>query len=539
MSQLSELYHHCDQFIRQQMAFYRIPALAFVFTDREKTLHSGYYGTADLEKKVPLNPDHVFNFGSIGKSFTSILLLKVQEEGLLDLQKPVRDYLPWFEVQSAYAPITLHHLLTHSSGLPMGTDQETESLGEVWNLRQVKTAYAPGEHFYYSNVGYKTLGLVLEKIYDKPYASLVQEKILDPLGMRDTFPAILNANRPRFVQAFAPLYDDRPFNRAYPLVPAHWLETSTADGCISSTPEDLARYARMLLNRGQFEGKNLFSEQSFELMTQPYMPFAENMVYAYGLMVHEGEGFNHLSHSGSIPGYVAFMDLDMDSGLGMVIHLVEPATASVRPFLFDSLRAVINGKDLPPMPDSLAVYKVENGQDYCGKYNSPARSFEVLQDGDYLWLDDGAEKNRLEPRGRDLFFIDHPDYSRFLLKFKKESEGGPVQDVFYGDEYFSRSGSNRKQAAGDLPDLEIYCGHYRSHNPWLNNFRIVQRRDQLLFIYPSGEELELVPDGENKFLLKTGDKGLLYEKLSFSAFIEGQALLVNFSGCTYYRFFTL
>ena len=87
--------------------------------------------------------------------------------------------------------------------------------------------------------------------------------------------------------------------------------------------------------------------------------------------------------------------------------------------------------------------------------------------------------------------------------------------------------------------LGSYCGHYRSHNPWLTNFRIVQRRDHLLFIFPSGEELELLPDGENTFLLKTDESGLLYEKLSFSAVIEGRALFVNFSGSTYYRFFTL
>ena len=450
MNQLSELYHRCDQFIRQQMAFYRIPALAFVFTDRDKTLHSAYYGTADLERKVPLNAGHVFSFGSIGKSFTSILLLQAQEEGLLDLQKPVTDYLPWFEVQSDYSPITLHHLLTHSSGLPMGTDQETESLGEVWNLRQVKTAYAPGEHFYYSNVGYKTLGLVLEKVYGQPYAALVREKILNPLGMQNTFPAIVNANRPRYVQAYASLFDDRPFNRAYPLVPAHWLETSTADGCISSTPEDLARYARMLLNRGQYEQGSLLSPQSFELMTRPYMPFAD-MAYAYGLMVHQAEDFSHLSHSGSIPGYVAFMDLDLDSGLGMVILLVEPATAAVRRFLFDSLRAAMLDKDLPPMPDPLAVYKVKNSQDYCGKYESAGRSFEVLQDGDFLWLDDGFEKNRLEPRGKDLFYLDHPDFNLFLLKFEKEGEEQPALEVFYGEECFTRSGTGRGQE-NKIPD---------------------------------------------------------------------------------------
>ena len=537
MHQFTELYHKCDVFLRRQMDFYRIPALAYVFTDCRKTLHSGYYGYADLEKKIRLSAEHVFSFGSIGKSFTCILLLQAQEQGLLKLENPVTDYLPWFEIQSDYRSISLHDLMTHSSGLPMGTDQETESLGEVWNLRRLKTVFAPGEQFYYSNAGYKTLGLVLEKIYAKPYVQIIQEKILEPLGMQNTFPALISANRPRYVQAWASQFDDRPFNRAHPLVPAHWLETSTADGCISSTPEDLAVYARMLLNRTQYAQGSLLSEQSFEQMTRSYIPF-QDMAYGYGLMIHQGDGYTHLSHSGRIPGYVAFMDLDMDSGLGVVIMLVEPATAAVRPYLMDSLRAAVLGKDLPPLPKVLSPYQVQNGADYCGVYGSGRRSFEVLQDGDYLWLDDGAEKNRLEPRGKDQFYLDHPGFNLFLLKFKKETGTSRMQEVYYGEEGFVRSGVDT-EFEFKLPEAwQAYCGHYRSHNPWLTNFRIIKRRGSLYFVYPSGAEMELISQSDGSFMLKSADNPLLCESLCFSAVVNDKALLVNLSGCEYYRFFT-
>src|SRR5580765_7230503 len=96
------------------------PAVAFAVMDREKTLAVRSYGFASLEARVPLGPEHLFQLGSIGKSFTAFTIMQECEAGRLDLQQPVTDFLDWLELPQKMRPITLHHLLTHTSGLTTG-----------------------------------------------------------------------------------------------------------------------------------------------------------------------------------------------------------------------------------------------------------------------------------------------------------------------------------------------------------------------------------------------------------------------------------
>ena len=118
-------------------------------------------GYANVESREPVRGDHLFQVGSIGKSFTAIALLQLHEEGRLDLQAPVTEYLPWFSVRSEFDPITIHHLLTHTSGLYTGMEIAPDGAFDVWALREEETGFAPGTSFNYSNLGYRTLGFVL------------------------------------------------------------------------------------------------------------------------------------------------------------------------------------------------------------------------------------------------------------------------------------------------------------------------------------------------------------------------------------------
>ena len=130
----------------------------------------------------------MFEIGSIGKSFTNVALMQLRDEGRLDLHVPVSRYLPWFEVQSDYAPITTHHLMTHTAGLPSGNDIGTHGLYEAWALREGRTGAPPGEYFRYSNVGYKTLGFLLEELDGRPYQDAIQARVLDSSGYAQLSP---------------------------------------------------------------------------------------------------------------------------------------------------------------------------------------------------------------------------------------------------------------------------------------------------------------------------------------------------------------
>jgi CubicO group peptidase (beta-lactamase class C family) len=149
MTNFQAAFKRLDQFIEQKIKAANVPGMAVAVTDRERLLRVSTYGFADVAAQTPVTPEMLFEIGSIGKSFTSIALLQLREEGRLDLHEPVTRYLPWFEVQSEYEPITLHHLMSHTGGIIMGADFPGEARYEVWALRETEATTTPGTYFHY------------------------------------------------------------------------------------------------------------------------------------------------------------------------------------------------------------------------------------------------------------------------------------------------------------------------------------------------------------------------------------------------------
>jgi CubicO group peptidase (beta-lactamase class C family) len=126
-----------------------LPGIAIAVADEDEEVAFDSVGWAELGRR-PIDQTTLFELGSIGKTFTTLLACR-----LLELEAPVTDYLPWFEVRSAHGPITVEHLLMHTSGLIRGADTTPDSRFDVWALRETEVGFAPGERFYYSNVGYR------------------------------------------------------------------------------------------------------------------------------------------------------------------------------------------------------------------------------------------------------------------------------------------------------------------------------------------------------------------------------------------------
>src|SRR5215217_5450694 len=309
-----------DQSIERLMPERGIPGLAVAITDRDRLLAGRNYGYADVAALTPVDDETLFEFGSIGKSFTAICLLQLAEEGAIDLDAPVTTYLPWFAIRSQYAPITIHHLLTHTAGIIGGSDFPLDPRFEVWALRGTDAA-PPGERCRYSNVGYKALGLLLQAVTGKSYAEIVQERVYAPLGMKRSAAAITHDLRRRLAVGYVPFYDDRPWRPAHGFAPATWLETDTGDGCLSATATDLAIYLRMLLNRGAIPGGHLLSPASFALLTAPHTEISPGVPYGYGIIDFELDGRHLIGHEGGMVGYVSAMFGDVGAGIGVVVHI--------------------------------------------------------------------------------------------------------------------------------------------------------------------------------------------------------------------------
>ena len=540
MTSLERAFEEIDRYVERRISEVNMPGMALAVTDREKLLRVATFGYADLAAGTPVQPGSMFEIGSIGKSFTNVALMQLCDEGLLDLQAPVSRYLPWFEVQSDYGPITTHHLMTHTSGLVNGTDIGTHGLYESWALRDSHTGAPPGEYFRYSNIGYKTLGFLLEEVDGRPYQEAVQARVLDPLGMRDSHAVIGFETRKRAAVGYRSFYDDRPEHRDHGLAPALWTEYGVGDGSPASTAEDMAVYLRMLMNRGSGPSGRVISEESFRLMTQraTTTPQWGGAYYGYGLTLADVDGHEYLGHSGSTPGFVAGVIADLDDGIGVVVlingYVESYGSIEMAMHLLRLLRAGLDQQEMDPPPPVVDPASVSNAADYAGSYSGGGDRLVLTAPGGRLALQWRGQDVVLQRRGEDRFYVPHPDLELFLLEFGRD--GDRVVEVFHGPDWYAGEGYSGPRNFDYPEEWESFLGHYRTYNFGLTNFRIVLRKGTLVLVYPTGgnEPLEPLEDG----LFRIGEDPRSPETLRFDAIASGKALRATYSGCPYYRTYT-
>jgi D-alanyl-D-alanine carboxypeptidase len=491
------------------------PGLAIAVTDRERILVSETFGRANLEAETPVARDTYFELGSIGKTFTALTLLQLHEEGRLDLHAPLTRYLPWFEVRSEHEPITIHHLLTHTSGLMVGADMSSSSRYDVWALRKTEVGFPPGSRYLYSNVAYRALGFVVEELTGMPYPEALRGRILEPLGLQSTDAAITNEGRLRLAVAYERLYDDRPARRDDPWAPAPWAETATGDGSQAAAIEDLAAFLRALLNRGE----GVLGRESFELMTTPVIETDDGWRYGYGLELRGQE----IRHGGSMPGFGATMLGDLEAGLGVAVAV---NAADERYATQDVARAVLDLYRDGIQPTIADPLRVEGAAEFVGIYTGAAGRLAITAEDDRLFLDGKP----LEPRGNDRFLADRPDLALFLVGFRRED--GRVVAAVHGGDAYRREGAADGTARTSPAEWSAYPGHYRAYNPWYSNFRVVLREGELLVIFPWGLELPLAQRSDGSFRVAEDWSA---EWLRFDAIVDGRALMADLSGEHYYR----
>ena len=156
-----------DEYIARHMRETGAPGLTLALANKDGLIRVSTYGFADTKAGLRVVPETMFEIGSISKSFVSLALLQLREEGKLDLNKPIVEYLPWLKINSKFEPVTTHHILSHTAGLPGVPLLLDAMLSDLW------TAYAPGNKFLYSNTGYNILGFLLEALDKRPFAESI------------------------------------------------------------------------------------------------------------------------------------------------------------------------------------------------------------------------------------------------------------------------------------------------------------------------------------------------------------------------------
>ncbi|MFL6829093.1 MAG: serine hydrolase domain-containing protein [Sphingomicrobium sp.] len=473
------------------------------------------FGFANAEARTPIAGETLFQIGSISKVMSAALIHQLASEGRLRLTDRVSDLLPAIALPVGNA-IQVQHLLDHVAGLP--GNAPLFPAGGLW------TAYAPGAHWHYSNTGYEMLGKLAEHVGAKPLGELLRERILAPLGMRNSRGAILGADRMLYAQGYESADTTVPFARNVPLAPAAWVDVTFAAGSVASTADDMTRFLRSLAGAVQGRGGLGLSPELGRSLTARAVPSdTVGMKYGNGLMHVGHAGRSYLHHTGGMVGFSSSFHLDVASGVGAFASSTIFYGAEYRPrlitqFAVDALTDALAGRPLPPPPPLDLPFA--NAAAYLGRYAGPDGAFEVRA-GDPLTIVTSSGSAPLQPWGGDIFRTTHPAFRRFSLKFERTR--GAIAGASWGPSRFLRHGSSAQLPASD-PALRRLAGRYISDNPWYGAAPVVERGGRLWI----GTDTAMTRLGEN--LWRVGDEAWSPERASFADFIDGRPQTFVLSG---------
>ena len=297
-----------DQIVRASADKDAFAGSVLVARDGEILLDRGY-GFANREWRVPNTGDTKFRLASVSKQFTAVAVMILHERGLVDLDAPVKTWLP--DAPVAWDGVTVRRLLNHTSGVPDFTrfdDYEalktlaTTPDALIARFRDRPLDFRPGERFAYSNSGYVLLTAVIEKASGQSYAAFVAETLFQPLGMTDSGYDSHAVLLPRRASGYVPTADG--------VANADYVDMSVPQGAggLYSTTRDLLRW-----EQGLFGGKLLRPSSLIELTT------ADRNDYALGLVVKKEEGETIISHSGGIEGFNTYLAYDPVQRMTVVV----------------------------------------------------------------------------------------------------------------------------------------------------------------------------------------------------------------------------
>lgn len=505
-----------------------VPGGSIAVVSREGTVLEHCFGVADIVSGAPVRPDHLFEIGSISKLVTATVVLQLAGEGRLALDRPIAEALPWVPAALRAPGLTLERLLTHTAGLVQSVDALPDEAGQVASF--AGRVAEPGR-FHYSNLGYILLGLAAARAGGRPLPELVRSRVLAPLGLERTLPAITHADYDALARGTQPLFDDRPWIPGDPLVPAPWLEVAGSDGSIASTAADLAHLGRALLLDPDSAAAHtaLLAPAGEEVLVLPGVPAPAWSRYGFGINAEGAAGGTILSHGGGMVGYASFLLADPATGLVVAVLTNANGDSPVAEAMARSAHLVLTGAGPAP----------EVGPQWWPEDEVTAGTFGELA---VVEMARGPAGVTLEARlgGEAAPLLrtwggDGVTRLPALREFALVREGDAWA---WGPRVF---GCGEARDASAAAPASPYPGHYRGYSPWFTNFRIVQRGDRLLLIAPGGVESpggeqELVPLGEGVFRIGA-DPGLP-ETISFAPPVDGLSPWADRDGCRYSRSFT-
>ncbi len=334
-----------------------VPGAAITVVDDKNILWEEVLGHTDRSRQRPITPRTIFSIQSMSKSFTALGILTAVQDGLLDLDKPITEYLPDFTVNSRFEDhpeqkMTLRHLLSHRAGFtheaPLGSnyDSRPHTFGEhVLSISSTWLRYPVGYRYSYSNLGIDLAGYILEKRAGMPFTEYIHDKVLVPLGMTDTtldIAAIMKAEDRAVGHVPAGVSVPGGIPVEVPMIPA---------GGVYTNIRDMGRYMQFFINRGRVDGRQVLSEDLVKEMETPAFP-GEFERFGYGLCLQSiaAGGTYFLSHGGGGYGFGTSMAYFPELKVGIVTLTNSSQSSISQNRVLEVVMEAIEKISGPPVP---------------------------------------------------------------------------------------------------------------------------------------------------------------------------------------------
>lgn len=429
-AQQTKNFSELETTIQSELKDENIPGAAVAIVSGDKIVFAKGFGVANVETNQPVTPETLFQTGSITKTFTAAAILGLAEEGKLKLDAPIGNYAKGLSPK--LSALTLHHLLSHTSGIidePDEFGEHDESRMAVY-LRSWTDDYSlleQGEAFSYSNSGFALAGFTAQEAANKKYTDLMTERVFAPLGMtRTTFQPMIAMTYPLAVGHLGRPNETprvvRPLPNDARLYPA---------GTMYSSANELAQFITAFLNNGKLAGKQILSPAVIAQMSTErakQLSAADGTGYGYGLFMNMRRGVRALWHDGSMTGYTGSMLMVPEQKLGIII-LSNGNGAQLDKTQEKALELMLKlaPKPAPAVDEAMAMNEAEMKK-YAGVYEQPKRfKIEVYVKDAKLFIKEFDLEMPLVKVGENRFAFKFPGAkdSQYIF-IKTGKDGKPV-----------------------------------------------------------------------------------------------------------------
>ncbi len=373
-----------DGVVQPAMKANNSPAGTVAIMHNGELIFAKGYGFQDVEKQIPVDPyTTLFRPGSVSKLFTWVAVMQQVEQGKLDLDTDVNEYLENFQIKDTFdQPVTLRHIMTHTAGFEDGAvgyliiddPDRIMPLAESMEKYQPERVNPPGAQTAYSNYATAIAGLIVANVSGLKFEDYIEQEIFQPLGMdhstfNEPLPENLAATMAKSYGIEAGKFTEKPFEIISNFGPA---------GAQSATATDMVKFAQAILNGGELNGQRILEEATVrEMLTRNFSHDDRLLGMALGFYEGDYEGTRVVGHGGDTSYFHSFLGVDEEHQLAFFTSFAGAGGSAVRSMLFPAFyEEFFPRKEEPPVPPSDFS---ERAGKYAGTYGFWRSNFSTIE----------------------------------------------------------------------------------------------------------------------------------------------------------------